>query len=327
MKFRKDIIKVGTYPDPDTGKPLYITESFLREIVANTKKRGHIPYVPFGHSSDPRDNTGFIEGFEIADGVLYGDFDIDDSISNQYIIPGRIKRVSFSAKGINPIGDDGVVSGGYLNHVALTVNPNAPDQDSFIKMSTDGGENEICFSNDNLLLWGGDKMKGEEELNSFEKLALYFESKTKLEMENKALTEKVLEFETQIKTLSDKVEAVTKEKLEFETKLKEVTDKLEMEAKAVETAKRDLIFEQAEGKWTPAEKETGVFDKLGNDDLEKLFGARGVQFDIEGKKGADNPYKDNPLESPENVNKVAIMRDAGYSEDEIKTAFGVGGDK
>jgi hypothetical protein len=98
--------------------------------------------VPRRHSRDPNDNTGWVEGFEIANGVLYGLFDITDEETAKKIEEGTIRDVSI---GVGPVTrEDGTKYPEVITHVALTLDPHVREQGDFAAMEAAGGG--FCFS-------------------------------------------------------------------------------------------------------------------------------------------------------------------------------------
>ncbi len=307
-KYKKDILKVGKITHPATGEKIDITDGYFDKLLENTLLKKHKPFVPFRHSKDPRDNTGFIDSFEIEDGVLYGNFDIASDVGEKYIDTGKIKQVSI---GIDEYG----TGGDYINHVALVSDPHLKDQNDFIQM--EASTNFIYLSNNELTDWGGDTMS-EEKISTLEKLNTALEFKATLKAENNTLKSTNLELENRVTSLETDLEKSNAKVLELEAADKERTDKLELEAKALEAEDRKAIYlEAAEaGKFKPADKDK--IEGLGytNDQLKGYFEGQNVEFNMENATVAENPNDVKPIDDPKNAAVVEAMRKE-FTDEEI----------
>jgi hypothetical protein len=132
-RFRKEIIRVGRYVLPDEpAKTVDVTLERLRRWVDDTKAAGVKTWVPYHHSYHPADNAGWVEAFEIADGKLYGVFNITDGDTAARIIDGTIQDVSI---GVGPVLTAcGRRYDEVIRHVALTLDPHVRGQEGFQMM-------------------------------------------------------------------------------------------------------------------------------------------------------------------------------------------------
>ncbi len=321
MKYRKDIVKTGIITHPETGEPIEFTEDYFLEVVENTRKKNHRPFIPFRHSKNPRDNTGFIESFEVKDGILYGVFNIDDDIGKEYIDKGKIQEVSAGLEGYKLDGNK--ISGGYINHVCLTVDPLQKGQGPFIQMET--GSNTLYLSNNDLKEWGGDTMSEETmKLSLMDKLTLSMESKAALNAENTNLKTAKLEMESQVLELTSKVDTLNSKVLEMEKAETERVEKLELEAVEVLKTEREGIYTLAleAGKYAPGDNDE--IEKLGYDNVQLAgyFKGMGVKFNMEKSKPAVDPNEElTGMKAPGQERVVEELRKTGFTDDEIEATY------
>jgi hypothetical protein len=132
-RFRKEIIRLGRYVLPDEpDQTIDVTAERLRQWVNDTQAAGVKTWVPYHHSYHPADNAGWVEAFEIADGKLYGLFNITDQETAARIVDGTIRDVSI---GVGPVLTAcGRRYGEVIKHVALTLDPHLRDQEGFEMM-------------------------------------------------------------------------------------------------------------------------------------------------------------------------------------------------
>lgn len=140
-RFRKEIIRVGRYVLPDDpGRTVDVTLERLRDWVNDTRAAGVKTWVPYHHSYHPADNAGWVEAFEIADGKLYGVFNITDEDTAARIVDGTIQDVSI---GVGPVLTAcGKRYDEVIRHVALTLDPHVREQGGFqalMEARRDGG--------------------------------------------------------------------------------------------------------------------------------------------------------------------------------------------
>ncbi len=140
-RFRKEIIRVGRYVLPDDpGETVDVTLERLRDWVNDTRAAGVKTWVPYHHSYHPADNAGWVEAFEIADGKLYGVFNITDEDTAARIVDGTIQDVSV---GVGPVLTAcGKRYDEVIRHVALTLDPHVREQEGFqalMEARRDGG--------------------------------------------------------------------------------------------------------------------------------------------------------------------------------------------
>ncbi|UCH78983.1 MAG: hypothetical protein JSU81_03260, partial [Candidatus Coatesbacteria bacterium] len=132
-RFRKEIIRLGRYVLPDEpDQTIDVTAERLQQWVNDTQAAGVKTWVPYHHSYHPADNAGWVEAFEIADGKLYGLFNITDQETAARIVDGTIRDVSI---GVGPVLTAcGRRYGEVIKHVALTLDPHLRDQEGFEMM-------------------------------------------------------------------------------------------------------------------------------------------------------------------------------------------------
>ncbi|MGD8719479.1 MAG: hypothetical protein PVH29_11755 [Candidatus Zixiibacteriota bacterium] len=140
-RFRKEIIRLGRYVLPDDPEETVdVTAERLQRWVDDTRAAGVKTWVPYHHSYHPADNAGWVEAFEIADGKLYGVFNITDGHTAARIVEGTIQDVSI---GVGPILTAcGKRYDEVIRHVALTLDPHVREQDGFemvMEAGHDGG--------------------------------------------------------------------------------------------------------------------------------------------------------------------------------------------
>ena len=143
-RFRKEIIRLGRYVLPDEPEQTVdVTAERLRRWVEDTKAAGVKTWVPYHHSYHPADNAGWVEAFEIADGKLYGVFNITDGDTAARIIDGTIQDVSI---GVGPVLTAcGKRYDEVIRHVALTLDPHVRDQDGFEMVMEAKRNGGFCF--------------------------------------------------------------------------------------------------------------------------------------------------------------------------------------
>lgn len=233
-KFRKEIIRVGRYADPVIpGKFWDFTLERFQKMIDATKASGLKTWVPYGHSKDARDNAGWIEGFEIADGKLYGVLNITDDETASKIKDGTIQDVSI---GMGPVlGADGTVYEDVIKQVGLVMEPHVKISEGFTAaFEAAGGGFYFSASdrvNENLIrqfinLFKSPKEEGGDNLDE--------ELKTrhaKMEVEFEAAKEKGVEMEARLNELQTKFEAA-------DEKLKEAEGKI-AEFEAADTERKD----------------------------------------------------------------------------------------
>jgi hypothetical protein len=143
-RFRKEIIRLGRYVLPDDPEETVdVTAERLRRWVDDTKAAGVKTWVPYHHSYHPADNAGWVEAFEIADGKLYGVFNITDGDTAARIVDGTIQDVSI---GVGPVLTAcGKRYDEVIRHVALTLDPHVRDQDGFEMVMEAKRNGGFCF--------------------------------------------------------------------------------------------------------------------------------------------------------------------------------------
>jgi len=139
-RFLKEIIRVGRYRHPQrAGETLDITEERLRRWVDNFYAAPAKVWVPYRHSTDPQDNTGWVEDLFLDDGRLYAVLRITDEGAATLLRDGTVADVSVA---VEPDFADmtGRRWGEVIRHVALTVDPYIRNQSGFIPLGPAEGE-------------------------------------------------------------------------------------------------------------------------------------------------------------------------------------------
>lgn len=297
-KFRKEIIRLGKYVLPDDpSKTIDVTLERMEKWIADTKAAGVKTWVPYRHSRDPRDNCGFVPEFEVADGIMYGTFDITDEETAKKIEEGTIRDVSISVGPV--VKEDGTEYPEVIRHVALVMDPHVREQGDFAAMEAAKGG--FCFSasdrvNENLFRKFMNWLKREEGGEDLDE-----ETKkryAKMEVEFEAAKEKTLEMEGKIDELNAKFEAANTELEESKARVAEFeaadaerqkAEQERFEAEAGQFAER-LVSEMKEGA-EPAKVEDWKGLYLTNKDLAMAAaGNLGIKFEGE----VDGEPKERP---------------------------------
>lgn len=293
--YRKELIRLGKYTHPQRpGKTVDVTPDRLRTWVDNFnayKSEGGKVWLPYRHSRNPKDNTGWVEEMFIEGDRLYGVVKVADEEAAKRIQSATIKDVSIGVES-NVVMDSGKVYDELIKHVALTLDPHIREQEGFIPM--EGEEfNGFYLSAD----YREEEPKA-EDMSVFSKLGnLLGKANINVFQGGDVMDEKTkVEFEARLDSLNAKFEAMAEENAELKTELEaskarlteyeaaEAKRKEEEEAafKAeAETAADKLI--KAE-KLLPAKRDKFVKLYLADKDL-ALEAARGMGLDFEAPEG------------------------------------------
>lgn len=142
-RFRKEILRVGEWVHPEEKWSLAVDGPMLAEIATQSNRYlsdGHRVPVPARHSRDPRDNMGFVTGFEVDEQHLYA-----------IIEPGRKYAESLgdtirdvSAALLSGYTDsEGRHYSHVIEHVACTSYPVIAGQSEFVAMDVDGEQQQV----------------------------------------------------------------------------------------------------------------------------------------------------------------------------------------
>jgi hypothetical protein len=133
-RFLKEIIRVGEYRHPrDPAQTVTITPARLRDWVSNFYAGPAKVWIPYRHSADPQDNTGWVEDLFVDDGRLYAVMRVTDEQAARLLREGTIEDVSVGVeKGFVDMA--GRRYGELLRHVALTLDPHIRNQTGFVAL-------------------------------------------------------------------------------------------------------------------------------------------------------------------------------------------------
>jgi hypothetical protein len=135
VRFRKEIIRVGRFRHPqDRDDVIEITEERLRKWVENFGKAGVKVWVPYRHSADPKDNTGWVENMYVDNGRLFAVMRIVDDETVRLLREGVVEDVSVGVD-LDYVDAVGRHFGEVVKHVALTLDPYIKEQEGFIEMN------------------------------------------------------------------------------------------------------------------------------------------------------------------------------------------------
>ena len=143
--FEKDVLVEGEYQHPISpwDEPLRATKEYIEAVCANTNAAlaaGQRTYIPDGHSSKARDNTGYAAEFRPAfrDGKwrAVSRLTIED--------PAYVPKIGTTIKDVSPMIvnfplGDGKGFGERFEHIALVSDPVMPGQGDFVACSLRSG--------------------------------------------------------------------------------------------------------------------------------------------------------------------------------------------
>jgi hypothetical protein len=295
-KFTKEVIRVGNYTYG--GEPLNITSERLAKWVDNFHKSKFKVSVPYRHSQNPQDNTGWVKDLRIDGDRLLADMEITDNDTARKLEDGSIQDVSVGVE-YDVTDEYGNKYKELVRHVALTVIPHINNQEGFIAM-----ENSKVYT------VGGDKPMEKENIieavvegikRAFKKDDLTLESKENmdaLKLEMKVKSDKVIELETKLSGF---------QKAADETAIKawdSAFDAAVLAHKAT-PAQKPILLEA----FPAVEKLTAWLDTV----------TPSVAIQLEAGTKVTPPNTVKKIENPDNAAKVAKLRSEGYSDDKIET--------
>lgn len=146
-RFKKELIRVGTWIHPEKKWTLEVTPKRMDEWVERYNKMQaqdiKVP-VPYDHVYSAKENTGFLDKMWREGNTLYGELEM--------LNPSDIEKIGTTIKdvsiGINPMFQDGKGNkyGEVIEHVALTNYPVVPASDNFQKVAAELGSNVEIFT-------------------------------------------------------------------------------------------------------------------------------------------------------------------------------------
>jgi hypothetical protein len=143
VRFKKEIIRVGRFRHPqDPDEVVEITEGRLRKWAENFRRAGVKVWVPYRHSADPKDNTGWVESMYVDGGRLFAVMRIVDDETVGLLREGVVEDVSVGVD-LDYVDGEGRRFGEVVRHVALTLDPYVRKQEGFIEMTDEGNNIRI----------------------------------------------------------------------------------------------------------------------------------------------------------------------------------------
>jgi cation transport regulator ChaB len=234
-KFIKEVVYEGNFVHPETKKPLKLTVERFKEWIKNFKnKLVDVCYVPLNHSTNPADNTGFIEDLFIADSEnnpgkkgLFAKYNIIlDDISSKI---GR--TILGDSIGIERYfsPETGEDMGEILSHIALTNDQYIQNLGEFKAVAFSKGEN-VNITNYVFERQSKDKSREDKTMVMTEQEILELKTKN-LELEKKAKeADEKAEMSRKEKEFGDK-KIAEMEKASFEREVTSEIDKLVLSKK------------------------------------------------------------------------------------------------
>jgi len=133
-RFLKEIIRVGDFRHPaQAGETLRITDGRLREWIRNFYACPAKVWIPYRHSADPQDNTGWVEDLFADEGKLFAVMRITDERAAALLREGTVEDVSVGVER-DFVDMDGRRYGEVVRHVALTLDPYIRNQTGFVPL-------------------------------------------------------------------------------------------------------------------------------------------------------------------------------------------------
>lgn len=166
-KFKKDVVRVGKWIHPVTGREIVFDAARLQRLAANTEKyrknvdKEVIPF-PDGHSFKAVDGIGDVEKFYVEGDRLYGTFVPAGKDIEQKLDSKKIRSVSAYID-FNVKDSHGNVYDEAITHVAATPYPVVTGQEDFIKLSSKDDAFDL-FIAEELSNGGSDVLKTHDHL-------------------------------------------------------------------------------------------------------------------------------------------------------------------
>ncbi len=140
-RFLKEIIRAGSYRHPDApAEPLVITPARLRAWVANFYAGPAKVWVPYRHSADPQQNTGWVEDLFLDGDKLFAVMRITDERAAALLRDGTVEDVSVGVER-DFVDMSGRRWGEVVRHVALTLDPYIRNQGGFVPLGPASEDN------------------------------------------------------------------------------------------------------------------------------------------------------------------------------------------
>lgn len=158
-RWKKEVLRVGSWIHPGTGEQLDFSLEQLHDLATSTNEWNRIGnkiWFPTGssatgvpgednnHNAAAVNNLGYWSNFRLEGDVLYGDVEVlDDSAAPK--IGKTIQDVSVGIEGPQ-LTQDGRVLGAVIKHVAATPRPALPGQSNFLALSQEGAKERVFVS-------------------------------------------------------------------------------------------------------------------------------------------------------------------------------------
>ncbi|MCP4231271.1 MAG: hypothetical protein GY771_14135 [bacterium] len=135
-RFRKEVIRAGTYYHPDAPQgTLDVTTERMQMWADNFAEAGVKVWVPYRHSKDPKENTGWVEDITVEGDRLFATLNITDAAAAEMLRDGTIQDVSIGIE-FDFVDDRGRRFAEVIRHIALTVDPHIREQGPFDEVQT-----------------------------------------------------------------------------------------------------------------------------------------------------------------------------------------------
>ena len=135
-RFRKEVIRAGTYYHPDAPQgTLEVTAERMQMWADNFAEAGVKVWVPYRHSKNPKENTGWVEDMTVEDDKLFATLNVTDAAAAEMLRDGTIQDVSIGIE-FDFVDDHGRHFAEVIRHIALTVDPHIREQGPFDEVPT-----------------------------------------------------------------------------------------------------------------------------------------------------------------------------------------------
>ena len=144
VRFRKELLRVGSWVHPVTRRRVDVDLGRLRRLAENTNRfirAGNPVPFPDGHTLDARRNLGELEALEVDGESLYGTIVVRDrDVIEGDKVGTTIRHVSVCVERDVVEPSTGDVLDEVVTHVAATPVPVVGGQANFVRLSRDGEE-------------------------------------------------------------------------------------------------------------------------------------------------------------------------------------------
>lgn len=172
-RFAKDVVRVGKWVHPATGREVVFTPERIRNLVKNTTDylaRGNKIPFPDGHTTDTSKNLGFWPGpFIEYKGALVGVVEPKDELALKKIQDGTLDAVSVCVD-FDVMDPSGKKYDEVITHVCATNYPVITKQKEFIKLSRESGSGLYLPEELSALAREGEEKPSLEALSALDQL-------------------------------------------------------------------------------------------------------------------------------------------------------------